>query len=110
MTADAWGCLALEVEADRDELLAPDQIERLAGQLRAVLELDTTYGHRFEPIGFSLIAFGAAGRFAIHTWPEYRFATIDIWSCLRSLDARRAPLATMLATEGYRLLANVRLT
>ena len=102
----AWACLALEVETARDDHLSPERIERLASQIRDVLELelDVVNGHRFEPIGFSLIAFGATGRLAVHTWPEYRCATIDVWLGALWLGPRRLPLTAMLDAEGYHVV------
>ena len=104
---DAWSCLALEVATDGEELLVPECIERLASRIRGVLEveLELTHAHRFEPFGFSLVALGTSGRLAIHTWPEHRFATIDLWLGTSTFDARRGDLAAMLSAEGYRVTA-----
>jgi S-adenosylmethionine/arginine decarboxylase-like enzyme len=104
---DAWSCLALEVATDGEELLAPERVEQLASRIRAVLEveLELTHVHRFDPFGFSLVALGTSGRLAIHTWPERRFATIDLWLGTPTLDARRGDLVAMLSIEGYRVTA-----
>ena len=37
--------------------------------------------HKFEPIGISAIAVISTSHFSIHTWPEYGYASIDIFSC-----------------------------
>ncbi len=37
--------------------------------------------HRFEPIGISYIAVITTSHFSIHTWPEYGYAAVDIFSC-----------------------------
>jgi hypothetical protein len=103
----AWSRVALEVETADDHLLSPERIELLAARIRDVLELqyDVTHGHRFEPIGFSLIAFGPSGRLAVHTWPEHCFATIDLWLATATLRLRGGELLAMLGHAGYRLAA-----
>ena len=37
--------------------------------------------HSFEPIGISYIAVITTSHFSIHTWPEYGYAAVDIFSC-----------------------------
>ena len=37
--------------------------------------------HRFEPIGISYIAVITTSHFSIHTWPEYGYAAVDVFSC-----------------------------
>lgn len=37
--------------------------------------------HRFEPIGITYFAVISTSHFSIHTWPEYRYAAVDIFSC-----------------------------
>ena len=37
--------------------------------------------YRFSPHGISLFAIISASHIAIHTWPEYGFLNIDIFSC-----------------------------
>lgn len=37
--------------------------------------------HEFEPIGVTYFAVITTSHFSIHTWPEYRYAAIDIFSC-----------------------------
>ena len=36
--------------------------------------------HQFEPRGASVVALGAALRLVVHTWPELRIATLDLWT------------------------------
>lgn len=35
----------------------------------------------FEPIGVTYFAIISTSHFSIHTWPEYGYAAIDIFSC-----------------------------
>lgn len=37
--------------------------------------------HKFEPVGVTYFAIISTSHFSIHTWPEYRYAAIDIFSC-----------------------------
>ncbi len=37
--------------------------------------------HRFEPIGITYIAVITTSHFSIHTWPEYQYVAVDIFSC-----------------------------
>lgn len=37
--------------------------------------------HQFSPYGVSGVVVIAESHVAIHTWPEYRFAAVDIFSC-----------------------------
>jgi S-adenosylmethionine decarboxylase len=42
--------------------------------------LDTSF-HEFKPFGVSGVVVIAESHFAIHTWPEYRYAAVDIFTC-----------------------------
>lgn len=37
--------------------------------------------HKFEPIGVTYIAVITTSHFSVHTWPEYGYAAVDIFSC-----------------------------
>jgi S-adenosylmethionine decarboxylase len=37
--------------------------------------------HEFNPFGISGVVVIAESHLAIHTWPEYRFAAVDVFSC-----------------------------
>lgn len=40
-----------------------------------------TIFHNFKPFGVSGLVIIAESHFSIHTWPEYKFASIDIYTC-----------------------------
>jgi S-adenosylmethionine decarboxylase proenzyme len=42
--------------------------------------------HRFEPYGVSGVVVIAESHLAVHTWPEYRFASVDLYTCGDSCD------------------------
>ena len=37
--------------------------------------------HQFQPIGITYIAVITTSHFSIHTWPEYGYAAVDVFSC-----------------------------
>lgn len=41
--------------------------------------------HEFNPFGISGVVVIAESHLSIHTWPEYRYAAVDIFSCGESL-------------------------
>jgi S-adenosylmethionine decarboxylase len=46
--------------------------------------------HKFKPQGISGIVVISESHLAIHTWPEYRYAAIDIFTCGAMLDSEAA--------------------
>jgi len=42
--------------------------------------------HKFSPHGVSGVVVIAESHVAIHTWPEYRYAAVDIFTCGESID------------------------
>ena len=54
--------------------------------------------HQFSPQGISGVVVITESHFAIHTWPEYQFAAVDVFTCGSSVDLS---LATRLIKEGF---------
>lgn len=46
--------------------------------------------HTFNPHGVSGVVVIAESHLAIHTWPEYGFASIDIYTCGEEIDPWKA--------------------
>jgi S-adenosylmethionine decarboxylase proenzyme len=46
--------------------------------------------HKFSPWGISGVVVIAESHIAIHTWPERRYAAIDVFTCGPVLDLNRA--------------------
>ncbi len=46
--------------------------------------------HEFNPFGVSGVVVIAESHLSIHTWPEYRYAAVDIFSCGESLKPAEA--------------------
>jgi len=42
--------------------------------------------HRFSPYGVSGVVVIAESHLSIHTWPEYRYAAVDVFTCNHLLD------------------------
>lgn len=42
--------------------------------------------HKFSPQGVSAVVVIAESHICIHTWPEYNYAAIDIFTCGNSID------------------------
>ncbi len=57
--------------------------------------------HTFSPHGVSGVVVIAESHVAIHTWPEHRYAAVDIFSCGTKLDHAiiRDHIRTALAAE-----------
>jgi S-adenosylmethionine decarboxylase len=53
--------------------------------------------HEFNPFGISGVVVIAESHLSIHTWPEYRYAAVDIFSCGDSLKPSEA--ATYLVEQ-----------
>jgi S-adenosylmethionine decarboxylase len=53
--------------------------------------------HEFNPFGISGVVVIAESHLSIHTWPEYRYAAVDIFSCGDSLKPAEA--ATYLVEQ-----------
>jgi len=47
--------------------------------------LETAY-HKFKPQGISGIMIIAESHVAIHTWPEHKFAAVDVFTCSENMN------------------------
>lgn len=46
--------------------------------------------HRFHPHGVSGVVVISESHLSVHTWPEYRYAAIDIYTCGSAIDPWKA--------------------
>ena len=46
--------------------------------------------HRFSPQGVSGVVVIAESHLSIHTWPEYGYAAVDIFTCGTTVDPQKA--------------------
>lgn len=77
---------------DRELLNRPEHIraELLAGVSHAGATPIHDFVHSFTPHGVTGIVVIAESHFAIHTWPEYGFAAVDLFTCGDTVDPYRA--------------------
>lgn len=59
--------------------------------------------HKFNPIGISGVVVISESHFAIHTWPEHRYAALDIFTCgpVLNSDAAIAYIARQFRSARY---------
>src|SRR5512138_2705306 len=76
----------------------PDAINSLEAVKGALIEaakraqatiVDVVF-HEFNPFGISGVVVIAESHLSIHTWPEYRYAAVDIFSCGETLKPSEA--------------------
>lgn len=75
-------------DCDRNALdnleLVRDTLVEAADRLDStVLDVST---HKFDPIGVTAIVMIAESHLSIHTWPEHRYAAMDIFTCSKSMQ------------------------
>lgn len=46
--------------------------------------------HEFSPQGLTGVIFLRESHFSVHTWPEYRFAALDLFTCGENIDLSSA--------------------
>lgn len=73
---DLYGC-------DEELLNSEDDMRRIARQMVSDIgaEIVEECVHTFEPIGITYFAVITTSHFSIHTWPEYGYAAVDVFSC-----------------------------
>ena len=47
-------------------------------------------GHHFSPYGVTAVVVIAESHLAVHTWPEYKYAAVDLFTCGTSVDTWKA--------------------
>ena len=63
--------------------------------------------HQFSPIGISYIAVITTSHFSIHTWPEYGYAAIDVFSCGAGIPETLCDLLAEVFRAGKRTVKTV---
>lgn len=79
------------------ELWGSDKLDSLELVERALLDAVEACGlhlrdlqiYRWSPQGVSGVAVLSESHMTIHTWPEYRYAAIDAFTCGEGTDPRR---------------------
>ena len=75
LIADLYGCSQIINDTEAIKRAAHRAIEYVGADI--VEECI----HQFEPIGVTYFAVISTSHFSVHTWPEYGYAAVDIFSC-----------------------------
>jgi S-adenosylmethionine decarboxylase proenzyme len=62
--------------------------------------------YHFSPCGVSGVVNIAESHIAIHTWPEYRYAAVDVFTCGTDVDPEKAArwITEKLGAENHSLI------
>jgi S-adenosylmethionine/arginine decarboxylase-like enzyme len=63
-------------------ILEPERVVQavLQALLEVGLDPQGEHEHRWQPRGLTWCGWGKDFRLVVHTWPEHRLATIDLWT------------------------------
>jgi S-adenosylmethionine decarboxylase len=76
---DLWGCKNL----DSSEMIRKTLKEAVEICHVTLIEIKI---HTFLPHGISGIALISESHISIHTWPEYKYAAVDVFTCGKNVD------------------------
>lgn len=85
--------LLIEFFACDEEILADaDLVEKAMNEaaLAANATIINSVFHRFTPYGVSGAVIIAESHLTIHTWPEYGYAAVDVFTCGEEVDPYNA--------------------
>jgi len=80
LLVDLYGCKG---NLDNAEFLI-DVLKTAAQKMRS--KIIKTVSHKFSPTGITVILILAETHMAIHTWPEHKYAALDIFICNEEID------------------------
>ncbi len=72
-----------------DDVAAIEDHMRTAARRANSTIVNSTF-HRFSPYGVSGVVVIAESHLSIHTWPEYGYAAVDLFTCGESVDPWKA--------------------
>ncbi len=80
-----------------------DMMKNLSKILGTTIKDEAFY--KFSPYGISGVLIIAESHLTIHTWPEYRYAGIDIFTCSKKVNTKDAIefLCQSLNTKKYEI-------
>ena len=85
LVMELWGCKSLN-SVEVVELALREATEACNATL---LDLSV---HPFSPIGITGVAVVSESHIIIHTWPEYDYAAVDVFTCGNSDPAQTIPV------------------
>ena len=79
-------------ECDCETLNDPDRIKKIMEEaaITSGASIVQSVFHLFNPHGISGVVVIAESHLAIHTWPEYGYSAVDIFTCGEEVDPWRA--------------------
>ena len=84
--------LAEFFQCDSEILNSVDAVKMFMQEAAAISQAHIVQSvfHLFNPHGISGVVVIAESHFAIHTWPEFRYAAVDIFTCGDEVDPWKA--------------------
>lgn len=83
--ADLWGCPPEKVnEASRLEEILLDTTNKVGFRVVA------KSFHQFEPNGATGVVLLETSHISVHSWPEFDFVALDVYSCSGKTKAKKA--------------------
>lgn len=94
-------------DCDKERLKSVEEVGgmmREAGEVGKLHVVEESF-HQFLPYGVSGVLVLAESHFSIHTWPEYGYASVDLYLCDEStnVDSIFAYLLDVLNTNNYKI-------
>lgn len=79
-------------ECNPEVINSPERLEEifLEAAHKAGATIVGSHFHSYEPQGVSGVVVIAESHFSVHSWPEYRYAAVDVFTCGESIDVDRA--------------------
>jgi len=96
LLVDYWDC---DTDLLNDEAALSALLTEAAHAAGATVM--SVHDHRFEHLGVTAVAILAESHISIHTWPEARYAAVDIYTCgdCNPLEAHEALASTLSASR-----------
>lgn len=79
--AEFYGCPG-DIISDLDQI----KQAMVTAALKAGAEVKETVFHQFSPQGVSGVVVISESHLAIHTWPEFGYAAVDVFTCGQTVD------------------------
>ncbi len=79
-------------DCDRDLIASVDSVEKILVDAVNVSKatIIKPLFHQFNPHGVSGVVVIAESHFSVHTWPEYGYCALDIFTCGEQIDSDKA--------------------
>jgi S-adenosylmethionine decarboxylase len=84
LVSDMWHCKKL---VDNVELLEKIMLNACHVANATILGVSS---HKFEPQGVTVMVLLAESHISLHSWPEYNYVAIDVFTCGQNMDPKAA--------------------